>query len=224
MYDKSDTGVAGVIVAYGNKSGSGTSLGTQVAVIKSISSVLNSEKVAVDQVVLMINGAESKRETVDNKLMKNFKSGDAVRYATNAQGKLTMMVKVFDPTDEAFTFVNKGDGKRYYTENPYNSSNNSYYYTTICGVVYSRDDQRILISTGDMDSAGNLDESADMYPVLITDKTKYYLYDKSAKTPFNATDITADDIAGYVDAKTGASKVMVYMSYTDVKFVYIINE
>lgn len=224
VYDKSDTGVAGVIVAYGNKSGSGTSLGTQVAVIKSISSVLNSEKVAVDQVVLMINGTESKRETVDNKLMKNFKSGDAVRYATNAQGKLTMMVKVFDPTDEAFTFVNKGDGKRYYTENPYNSSNNSYYHTTICGVVYSRDDQRILISTGDMDSAGNLDESADMYPVLITDKTKYYLYDKSAKTPFNATDITADDIAGYVDAKTGASKVMVYMSYTDVKFVYIINE
>lgn len=224
VYDKSDTGVAGVIVAYGNKTGTGTSIGTQVAVIKSITSVLNSDKTAVDQVVLMVNGTESKRETLDTRLMKDYKVGDAVRYATNAQGKLTMMVKVFDPTNDAFTFVNRGDGSRYYTENPYNSSNNSYYHTTVCGVVYSHDDQRILISTGDMDAEGNLDESAAMYPVLINDKTKYYLYDKSSKTPFTATDITADNIAGYVDAKTGASKVMVYMSYTDVKFVYIVNE
>ena len=71
----------------------------------------------VHEVILMLNGKEYKVQSLNTSVMKDLKPGDAIRYATNAQSKLTMAVKIFDPESEDFTFVNKGEGLRYYTEN-----------------------------------------------------------------------------------------------------------
>lgn len=146
-----------------------------------------------------------------------------VLYRQSYQNEITSVQKVFEPYSDDCVFLNKGaEGKRYYTSGA--QSNGTYYYTTVCGTVYSRDDQRMLVATGDMDAEGNLDEEAEMYPVQFGSGTLFYLYDKSAKSPLILKDVIKENISGWIDAKGGASKVMVHSNYANVKFVFIIKE
>ena len=221
-YNVTDTGVAGAIVVYGNTVADTISW-KEVALVSGISEKINEDNVVVNSVELITNGAKSTRNTENKKLFADIKKGDIIRYAINSKGIIVDAEKVFSPTNEDFTFTNKAaSGKHTYTHGSKNSSG-IYQYNYVCGTVYSRDDDRMLVSEAIVDENGELDDEATKHAISFTDKAVYYLYDSSSRDPLTITDITSDYLTAFRDSPTTASKVVVYRGYTTLKFVYIIR-
>lgn len=241
-FDLSSTGVATAIVIYGNEI-TNTITEQTIALITDVTSVLNNDKVAVSEVKLVTNGKESTKKTQTQAVMGTCKVGDIVKYKTDSKGIIVEMWKVFDPKAASFTFLNPGaENLRYYTSGTVQTETSAYY-LTILGTVYSQDTDRIVISESlvgeavlrdeegnpTLDENGNeipvldkLDETKKKYTIPFSKDTVFYMYDR-ATDKLTVEGLTKDNISTYVDALDGASKVMTYNNYTNLKFVYIIN-
>ncbi|MBR4030878.1 MAG: S-layer homology domain-containing protein [Clostridia bacterium] len=223
-FDLSSTGVATAIVIYGNTNVN-TITEQTIALITDVTAVLNSDKVAVAKVTLVTNGKSATKTTQTQSVMGTCKVGDIVKYKTDSKGIIVEMSKVFDPELASFTFLNSGaENKRYYTSGSVQTETSAYY-LTILGTVYSQDADRIVISeslVGEDGTPGVLDETKKKYTIPFSKDTVFYMYDR-ATDKLTVEGLTKDNISTYVDALDGASKVMTYNSYTNLRFVYIIN-
>ena len=231
-YDMSSTGVASYLVVYGSAATYSTSL---PALLTEANVVQNSDGNNVYEIKVILNGKETKRQTKTRGVYTNadVKVGDIVRYKTNSKGIIEEIYKVFDPEDENFALLypSKAAGKRYYTEGAKTTETNAEY-LTICGTVYSRDEERFVLSLGTVNDEGEIeyreeypDEKDKLLTILFSSGTKYFVYDKSESEMKRLTvDATKEYIMDYVDSGSGASKIMLYANKTNLRFVYIIVE
>lgn len=231
-YDMSTTGVADYLVVYGSAASMTTSL---PAIITETNAVQNSEGNNVYEMKFILNGKEVTRQTKTRAVFTgaNVKVGDIVRYQTNSKGVIEEIYKVFDPDDESFTLKYPGGaaGKRYYSQGTKTTETNVEY-LTICGTVYSRDEERFVISLGTVNDDGELvyregyaSEQGKLLTMLFSSGTKYFVYDKSEGEGKRLnTDATKDYLMDFVDSGTGASKIMLYANKTNLRFIYIIVE
>lgn len=223
-FDLSSTGVATAIVIYGNTNVN-TITEQTIALITDVTAVLNSDKVAVAKVTLVTNGKEATKTTQTQSILGSCKVGDIVKYKTDSKGIIVEMWKVFDPEVASFTFLNPGaENKRYYTSGSVQTETSAFY-LTILGTVYSQDADRIVVSeslVGEDGTPGALDETKKKYTIPFSKDTVFYMYDR-ATDKLTVEGLTKDNISTYVDALDGASKVMTYNYYTNLRFVYIIN-
>ncbi len=237
-FDLSSTGVAKAIIVYGNTNAN-TITEQTIALISDVTTVLNDDKIAVAKVTLVTNGNVSNKTTLTQSVLGTCKTGDIVKYKTDSKGFIVEMEKVFEPEDVTFTFLNSGaEGKRYFTEGTVQTETSAKY-LTILGTVYSQDGTRMIISeslVGDavlsdeegnpiLDTDGNttpiLDETKKKYTIPYSTGTVFYLYDrKTDKLTYEG--LTKDNLSTYTDAASGASKVMTYNNYANLRFVYII--
>ncbi len=231
-YDMSSTGVANYLVVYGSAATYSTSL---PAIITEANVVQNSEGTNVYEIKVILNGKETSRQTKTRAVFTNadVNVGDIVRYKTNSKGVIEEIYKIFDPDDTSFTLLypSNAEGKRYYSEGAKTTDTNVEY-LTICGTVYSRDDERFVLSLGTVNKDGELEYRADhpdemdkLYTILFSSATKFFVYDKSANESKRlTTDATKDYLVDFVDSGSGASKIMLYANKTNLRFVYIIVE
>ena len=231
-YDMSATGVADYVVIYGSSGAITTSL---PAIITETNIVKDSDGNTVYEVKVILNGKPVTRQTKTRAVFTNanVKVGDIVRYKSNSKGKIEEFIKIFDPEDESLSFLYpaKAVGKRYYAEGTKTTETNVEY-LTICGTVYSRDDERFVVSLGTVNDDGELvyreeypDEQNKLLSILFSSGTMYFVYDKSkGEGKQLITDATKDYLMDYIDSGTGASKIMLYANKTNLRFVYIIVE
>lgn len=225
-FDVSDTGVAGAIVVYGNTQ-SLNQTWTGIAVIGSLSSKMNDEDESVYSVELITNGKSSTKETESLAVLKGYKTGDVIHYATK-NGVISEVKKVYSPASGEHKFIegvsNYKRRDHYYDFGSKSTLHEALANNIVAGVVYSRDDSRMVIAEGEVDENGNISPDAKRHVMNITDSIVYYLYDASKSKPFITKDITKEYMSTYLDVKESATKVVVLSgSYTSVKFVYIID-
>ena len=230
-YDMSATGVANYLIVYGSGSILTTSL---PAILLEANIVQNSDGNNVYEIKVLLNGKEVKRQTKTRAVFTNadVKVGDVIRYTTNSKGNIEEFIKIFDPEDENFTLLypSKAKGKRYYAQNTTTETNAEL--LTICGTVYSRDEERFVVSLGTVNDDGELEyleenpeENGKLLSILFSSGTKFVVYDKNESEGKRLiTDATKEYLMEYVDSGSGASKIMLYANKTNLRFIYIIVE
>ena len=183
----------------------------------------------VNSITIINNGKSSTRETENLDVLKGYKVGDVIRYATK-NNKITDAKKIVSPASgdikigEVITNV-KHDLRDYYYSYGTTREADDYRSTVILsGTVHSRDDARLVIVEDVVDEEGNLSEDAQRHTFDFNDTIVYYLYDASKDKPLITTDITKEFLSTYLDAGEDASKVVIYnTSHTTMKFIYVIE-
>ncbi len=231
-YDVSATGVADYLLVYGSAAVSTTSY---PALLTDAYIVQNSEGTNVYELKFILNGKEVTRQTKNRAVFNSSgaKIGDIVRYKQNNKGVIEDIYRIFDPEDESFTLLypSKAAGKRYYTEGTVTTATNATQ-LSICGTVYSRDEERFVISLGTVnengdlvDLEGNINDEITRYTINFSSGTKFFVYDKKESEAKRLnTEATKEYIMDWIDSGAGASKVMIYANTTNLRFVYIIVE
>lgn len=210
-YNTSATNVASILIVYGNSLLTVDDPSAPLVVVNSVTqSLYNGYN--VDKLECYLDGNLTTYYSTDQGVLSSVKTGDVIRIQFNGSNQITAYKTMFTTDnipDISSRLVREGQSSEtMYAE-----------YLTVYGHVYGRDEGRMTISTNDIDSEGNLDNS-NLYSLPFTTNTKFLTYNTTTKKIDHAI---LSEIVGYASAKTGASRIFAYATSGTSKFVLIIK-